>query len=289
MRRCAFLTAESLDGFVTDDELVRQPLLDRGWEMTFVPWSRPGVDWSRFEAVVIRSTWDYHRRLDEFLAALEAIDSGNRLANPLETVRWNVRKTYLRELEAGGLPVVPTAWVESPDVDRLRGLFDELGTDEIVVKPVVSASALHTFRVVRGLGRSELQGIADLFAGREMMAQPFLPAIVEEGEYSLFYFGGELSHTVLKSPKDQDFRVQEEHGGLIRAVEPPAALPALARTILGTLPVQPLYARVDLVRVEDDFALMELELVEPALYFRTAPGSASAFAAALDAWVTPSK
>ncbi len=208
-------------------------------------------------------------------------------------MRWNVRKTYLRELEAQGIPVVPTVWAESPDVKGLRGLFDRLRADEIVVKPVVSASALHTFRVVQGLGKSELRGIADLFSGRELMAQPFLPAIVEEGEYSLFYFGGELSHAVLKSPKDQDFRVQEEHGGLIRAVEPPAALHDLGRQILAKLPVQPLYARVDVVRVTvgatERFALMELELVEPALYFRTAPDSAIAFASALDAWASPSK
>jgi hypothetical protein len=147
---------------------------------------------------------------------------------------------------------------------------------------VVSASAYDTVRLGRG---GDFAAVAALFAGREVMTQPFLPAIVEEGEYSLFYFGGELSHTILKSPKDQDFRVQEEHGGLIRAAEPPAPLPYLGHRILEALPVQPLYARVDLVRHEEGFALMELELVEPALYFRIVPGSAERFARAFDAWM----
>ncbi|MES1245604.1 MAG: hypothetical protein ABUT39_28620 [Acidobacteriota bacterium] len=286
MRQCAFLTLETRDGWVMDDDLARDPLRELGWEMTSLPWSRPGVDWSRFEAVVIRSTWDYWKRFDEFLATLERIDrSGARLANPLETVRWNLRKTYLRDLEAAGLPVVQTLWETSPDEDRIGRFFDELETDEIVLKPVVSASAHDTFRLHRSDTAAELAG---LFAGREVMAQPFLPEIVEEGEYSLFYFGGELSHTILKSPKEKDFRVQEEHGGFIRAADPPAPLPELGRRTLEALPVRPLYARVDLVRSAAGFVLMELELVEPSLYFRIVPGSAERFARAFAAWMPPS-
>lgn len=286
MRHCAFLTLETRDGWVMDDDLAHEPLRELGWEVTSVPWSRPGMDWSRFEAVVIRSTWDYFRRFDEFLATLERIDrSGARLANPLETVRWNLHKTYLRDLEARGLPVVPTLWRTNPDADSIHRLFDELGTDEIVIKPVVSASAYDTFRLSRDSDPSEM---ASRFAGREVMAQPFLASIVDEGEYSLFYFGGELSHTILKSPKDNDFRVQEEHGGFIRPAEPPAPLPDLGRRIVEALPVQPLYARVDLVRYPQGgpgFVLMELELVEPSLYFRIVPGSAERFARAFAAWM----
>jgi hypothetical protein len=283
MRHCAFLTLDAPEGWVTDDDLTHEPLRALGWEVTTLPWNRPGVDWSRFEAVVIRSTWDYFRRFDEFLATLEAIDrSGARLANPLETVRWNLRKTYLRDLEARGLPVVPTLWQTGSNADRIRSLFDELETDEIVLKPVVSASAHDTFRLRRDSDFSEL---AALFAGREVMAQPFLASILDEGEYSLFYFGGELSHTILKSPKDKDFRVQEEHGGFIRPADPPAPLPDLGRCIMEALPVQPLYARVDLVRYGPGFVLMELELVEPSLYFRIVPGSAERFARAFAAWM----
>lgn len=278
MRTCAFLTTDDLAGYVTDDRLAEVPLAKLGWAVEHVPWRQPG-GWERYEAVVIRSTWDYHKHPGEFLAVLEEIGrSGVRLANPLELVRWNARKTYLRDLEARGLPVVPTVW----DRDR----FGELDADEIVIKPVISASAFHTYRLRRGdRWSSEMEAA---FAGREVMAQPFLRSIVEEGEFSLFYFGGELSHAVLKSPKEEDFRVQEEHGGLIRPVEPPASLIELGRRIVESLPVAPLYARVDLARLDSGgYALMELELIEPSLYFRTDPESPRRFARAFEEWMTP--
>lgn len=275
MRTCAFLTTDDLAGYVTDDKLAEAPMNDLGWAVEHVPWRQTG-GWERYEAVVIRSTWDYHKHPEEFLAILEEIGrSGSRLANPLELVRWNARKTYLRDLEERGLPVVPTVW------DRSR--FGELDADEFVIKPVISASAFHTYRLKRGERWSGEMEAA--FEGREVMAQPFLRSIVEEGEYSLFYFGGELSHAVLKSPKEEDFRVQEEHGGLIRAVEPPAPLLELGRRILESLPVPTLYARVDLARLDSGgYALMELELIEPSLYFRTDPESPRRFARAFDDW-----
>lgn len=279
MRTCAFLTTDDLRGYVTDDALLEAPLAEMGWKVSHVPWQSPEA-WERFDAVVIRSTWDYHKHPEEFLAVLEKIDRSSRLANPLELVRWNARKTYLRDLEARGLPVVPTVWDRRPDAD----LFDELGTDEIVIKPVISASAFHTYRLQRGDRWSgELEAA---FAGRDVMAQPFLRSIVEEGEYSLFYFGGEPSHAVLKSPKEEDFRVQEEHGGLIRRVDAPHPLVELGHRIVESLPVPPLYARVDLARLESGtYALMELELIEPSLYFRTDPESPRRFARAFDAWM----
>lgn len=276
MRTCAFLTTDDLAGYVTDDQLAEAPFAEIGWTVEHVPWRQGG--WDRFDAAVIRSTWDYHKHPAEFLAALEEIGrAGTRLANPLELVRWNARKTYLRDLEARGLPVVPTLWDPRPDAS----LFDELGTDEIVVKPVVSASAFHTYRLRRG------EDMKAAFEGREVLVQPFLRSIVEEGEYSLFFFGGEISHAVLKSPKEADFRVQEEHGGLIEPIEPPAFLIELGHRIVESLPVSPLYARVDLAALDSgDYALMELELIEPSLYFRTDPESPRRFARAFLDWIT---
>ncbi|HVG06942.1 MAG TPA: hypothetical protein VNM67_04500 [Thermoanaerobaculia bacterium] len=276
MRTCAFLTTDDLAGYVTDDKLAEGPMAELGWAVEHVPW-RQRDGWERYEAVVIRSTWDYHKHPEEFLAVLEEIGrSGTRLANPLELVRWNARKTYLRDLEARGLPVVPTVWD--------RSLFGELDADEIVIKPVISASAFHTYRLRRGDRWSDEMEAA--FAGREVMAQPFLRSIVEEGEYSLFYFGGGLSHAVLKSPKEADFRVQEEHGGLIEPIGPPGFLAELGQRIVESLPVPPLYARVDLARLDSGgYALMELELIEPSLYFRTDPESPRRFARAFDNWM----
>jgi hypothetical protein len=282
-RSCAFLTTDDLTGYVTDDGLALEPLAELGWAVTAVSWRRTDVDWSRFAAVVIRTTWDYHLDADAFLRALEAIDaSGTCLANPLPLVRWNARKTYLRDLSSRGLPIVPTVWGTSLTEDDIPRLRDELGADEIVVKPVISATAYDTFRI----GRRHGMDAAAVFAGREYMAQPFVASIVDEGEVSLFYFGGKYSHAVRKTPRPDDFRVQEEHGGLIVPADPPAVLIALGHRCLAALDRPTLYARVDLVRLPTGgHALMELELVEPSLYFRMDPGAAGRFARALEAWV----
>ena len=286
MRHCAFLTTDNLEGYVTDDELALEPLAGLGWTVTAVPWRRRDVDWSRFEAVVIRTTWDYHLDADAFLRALEAIDaSGTRLANPLPLVRWNARKTYLRDLSSRGLPIVPTLWgtgLTAGDIQRLCGV---LGADEIVIKPVISATAYDTYRVGRRHGE-DAAAVAAVFAGREYMAQPFVASIVDEGEISLFYFGGEYSHAIRKTPRPDDFRVQEEHGGLIVPADPTDGLIDLGRRCLAALDHPTLQARVDLVRLATGgHALMELELVEPSLYFRMDPGAAGRFARALEAWV----
>src|SRR6185295_16725209 len=275
MRRCAFLTTDNLEGYISDDELAVEPFRESGWAVTAVSWRSRDVDWGGFEAVVIRTTWDYHLDAGAFLRVLEGIDgSGTRLANPLPLVRWNARKTYLRDLAARGLPVVPAVWGASPDTAAIESHFDELGAEEIVIKPVISATAYDTFRLGRRHGSSKAAEIAAVFAGREYMAQPFVAKILDEGERSLFFFGGEYSHAVRKTPKPEDFRVQEEHGGLIEAFQPPAGLVALGRRFLAALDHPTLYARVDLVRLAaGDYALMELELIEPSLFFPFAPGS----------------
>lgn len=263
MRRCAFLTTDCLDGFVTYDRLLHEPLARRGWAVAEVPW-RADADWGTYEAVVIRSPWDYQRDPDAFLDVLDAIDrSAARLENPLGLVRWNLRKTYLRDLEARGLPVVPTRWLDRLPPSAPGLLFDALG-DEIVVKPVVGANADDTFRLRRGTAPDAALAA---FAERPCMAQPFVRAVVGEGEFSVFHFGGAYSHAVLKTPAAGDFRVQEEHGGRITAITPEPPLRALADAVVDALDPAPLYARTDFVRLDSGFALMEVELIEPSLYF----------------------
>src|SRR5918999_1436128 len=284
MRRCAFLTTDNLEGYVTDDELAWERLRELGWAATAVSWRRRDVDWRRFEVVVIRTTWDYHLEPDAFLRALERIDaSGTRLANPLPLVRWNARKTYLRDLSSRGLPVVPTLWGRSPDAGVLQRHFDELGAEEIVVKPVISATAYDTYRLARQDSAEKTAEIAAVFDDRDYMAQPFVASIVGEGEISLFYFGGEYSHAVRKTPQPTDFRVQEEHGGLIEPADPPAVLIELGRRFLAVLDHPTPCARAPLARrAAGSPALRERDLIEPSLYSRRDRGSARRFARALD-------
>jgi hypothetical protein len=282
MRRCAFLTMDSLDGFVSDDELTYAPLRRLGWQVEAVSWRHAAVDWGRFEVVVIRSTWDYQQAPEQFIEVLGEIDrSGTRLENSLQLVRWNMRKTYLRDLEGRGITVAPTVWGADLGPVSESVILRALRAEEVVVKPVVSANADHTYRLTRGA--AAWSDAAAAFEQRDYLAQPFLSSIVEEGEYSLFFFGGQFSHAVLKTPKSQDFRVQEEHGGLITAVQAGPALTHAGDSVMSALAFVPLYARVDLARLDGgQLALMELELIEPALYFRMAEGSPERFALALD-------
>lgn len=269
----------SLEQFVCYDELLHVPLQYHGWHVETVDWRDRRVDWNRFDAVVIRSCWDYQTAPSRFLAVLATIErSRAKLANSLNVVRWNLSKTYLRELESRGIPIVPTAWFHGLDVATLPSYFTHWQTPEMVIKPAVSASADDTFRLTPTTLDEQATALARLFHERAGMVQPFIPSIVSEGEYSLFFFGNEYSHAILKTPKPGDFRVQEEHGGQLQSVEPEPCLLELSRAALAAIPEPTLYARVDWVRTANGFALMELELIEPSLYFNMNAQSAARFA-----------
>jgi glutathione synthase/RimK-type ligase-like ATP-grasp enzyme len=268
----------------TDDRLAIPPLESRGWHVDVLSW-RAAADWSAYDAVLIRSTWDYHRDPDTFLQVLGEIDrSGAGLLNPLALVRWNARKSYLRELDSLGVATVPTVWRERLEVGELASLFEELAADDVIVKPVVSASAEGTARIDRHAPIACVRQIEAQFATRAVMAQPVARAVLDEGEFSLIYLGGAFSHAVRKTPRLGDFRVQEEHGGTIRTAEAEATLLNAGEAVIAALPEVPLYARVDIVRANDlaGWWLMELELIEPTLYLGMSPGAPERFARALD-------
>lgn len=270
---------DDMAGYVSDDDLAIEPLADLGWEVDTTSWRDKSVDWNDFELVVLRTTWDYQRSPAEFLEVLQAIEhSTARLENSLDTVKWNLDKRYLRDVESRGVRIVPTIWDGVYEERSFYRWMADLGTDELIIKPTVSATAEHTHCLTEFDAE-----LVPVFAERSFLVQPFMPSVVEEGEYSLFYFAGKYSHTILKSPKPDDFRVQEEHGGIITAVEPGDRLKATATAILGQIEPTPLYSRVDLVRdAIDDFVLMELELIEPALYLRMDAESPQRLAVAID-------
>lgn len=282
MKRCAFLSMDDLSGFVCYDELLIEPLQRHGWQVETVSWRDPAVDWNGFDCVIIRSCWDYQSAPEQFLAVLETIEQSTaRLENPLAVVRWNLSKTYLRDLQAQGIPIVPTHWLHGLEAAQLPALFAQWRTDEIIIKPVVSACAEDTFRLTPDTLPPQASHLETLFRQRECMVQPFMPAIVTEGEFSLFFFGGEYSHAILKTPKTGDFRVQEEYGGQLQRIEPEPLLLVLSRQALAVIPAATLYARIDWVRAGEGFALMELELIEPSLYFNLDSQAAERFARVL--------
>ncbi len=286
MRRCAFLTLADPSDFVIDDHLAYAPLAARGWRVDAVPWNRPDVKWEGYDLVVIRSPWDYTRDPEGFLAVLADIDRrGVRLENALRLVRWNLDKSYLRDLDTRGVEIVPTLWRERLAPGELADLFEEVGSDEMVIKPVVGANAEGAFRLDAGSARERAPEVEAHYADRALMAQPFARAVLDEGEYSLFYFNGVYSHNILKTPKAGDFRVQEEHGGVITAARPDPELRRAGRAAHDAVGEVPLYLRADFVRAGsgDGYWLIELELVEPSLYLRIVPEAPASFASAIDA------
>jgi len=272
---------DSLENYVSDDELAVPFLNELGWQVETISWRNKTVNWNDFEAVIIRTTWDYQKSPDEFLEVLRKIDDSKaRLENPLKIVERNLSKQYLRELEAKEIKIVPTIWdektVDEKSFNRWRSHFQ---TDEIIIKPIISATAEFTYRV-----KNFTLELTEIFANKPFMVQPFMPKIVTEGEFSLFYFGGIYSHTILKTPKKKDFRVQEEHGGIITQVAPSEQLLQSAQKVFNQISDELLYARIDFVRDENDnFCLMELELIEPALYLRMDKNAAQKFAKVIDA------
>ncbi|GAA0371646.1 ATP-grasp domain protein [Bowmanella denitrificans] len=283
MKTCAFLSMDSLEGYFVYDDLLYAPMAVKGWHVERVSWRAKDVDWARFDVVVIRSPWDYQQDAGAFLRCLEGIDaSGAMLANSLALVRWNINKGYLRDIQQRGIAIVPSLWRDDFHLADCHSAFEHFACDELIIKPLVSANADDTYRLNRQRLQDQAALLAERFAGRAHMIQPFVPAILQEGEYSLFFFGTEYSHCIVKRPKAGDFRVQEEHGGYLQAVEPEPALLELARQTLAALPEATLYARLDYVRLADGLAVMELELIEPSLYFNMDAASPQRF---VDAFV----
>lgn len=287
MKQCAFLTMANMEDFECYDHLLYDPLADIGWDVTPVPWRDIAVNWDDFEVVIIRSPWDYQQDPDLFMNVLKKIDASTaRLENSLDIVRWNIDKTYLREMQTAGIPIVPTLWRNNLNSGDISAFFDKLEHSEIIIKPVLSANADDTFRLSSEIGSTQKKKIQTIFTDRPLMVQPFIQNIITEGEFSLFYFGETYSHAILKTPKQGDFRVQEEHGGQLMSVEPEPELLSISNKTMEALPETPLYARVDFARNEEGhFNLMELELIEPSLYFNMDPDSPKRFATHFDQWM----
>jgi glutathione synthase/RimK-type ligase-like ATP-grasp enzyme len=281
-KRCAYLTMDDIGNFVSDADLSVAPMAELGWQVDMVPWRRD-VDWDDYDLVYICTPWDYQNDVAAFLDVLETIEqSSPRLVNDLELVLWNLEKTYLEELESRGADIVPSLYFERFDAGRVGTCFDRHGTDRIVLKPVVGANSDHIVVLQDHLSAERAEELQRIYGHRAFFVQPFIDSVQSEGEYSLFFFGSEYSHAILKKPRAGDFRTQEEHGADILSVDVPAALVETAAGVLGVVSPQPVYVRADFVRASGDrFLLMELELIEPSLYLRADPCAASRFARAL--------
>lgn len=270
--RIALATAAAFPDLDEDGPVLIEALSRRGIEAEPAVWTDETVDWSAYELVVVRATWDYTARHHEFLAWARRVAAVTRLANSADVLAWNTDKSYLRALTEAGLPVVATDWLDPGDT------FAAPVQGEYVVKPTVSAGSRDTNRYRAGehdaLAASHAGSL--LAAGRSVMVQPYLHEIDTAGETALFYFAGELSHAIRKgplltsamAPVDGLYKEEEVEPREPSAVEVEVAarvldaMSALSPAHRGDL----LYARVDLVPGPDGPTLMELELTEPSMF-----------------------
>jgi glutathione synthase/RimK-type ligase-like ATP-grasp enzyme len=251
-------------------------LRQRGATVDPVDWTA-GAELIAYDLVLPLIVWGYHQRFAEWHALLERFErEGVRVANPVPVLRWNGDKSYLAELHEKGVATVPSLAFEAIDETALQQARETFGSAELVIKPLVSASAYGTFRIVPG------DPLPDQVRGWRMLVQPWLKDIVNSGEYSLIFFDGEFSHSVSKVPRPGEFRVQPEYGGIIGRCDPPSGSVELAKAALAAAPARTTYARIDIV-VGNEGALqvIELELIEPALFMADAPDAGPRFADAV--------
>jgi glutathione synthase/RimK-type ligase-like ATP-grasp enzyme len=271
-----------LSNILRDDQLLQEALAQYGLSSTRVDWSRPDVDWSRYRCAVFRTTWDYFDRFDQFKAWLNRVETQTMLCNPATIVRWNMDKHYLADLEARGISVVPSRFVEQGSTTTVADLLDETGWSDAVIKPCVSGAARHTYRVCPANAQMVEPIVQQLLAVESMILQPFQEGIVQQGEDTLMVFGGRYSHAVRKVAKSGDFRVQDDYGGTVHEYHPTSEQVELAERAVSVCQLLPAYGRVDMVcDNQGRLAIMELELIEPELWLRCHPPAATAMAAAI--------
>ncbi len=268
-----------------EDQLLAASLRARNIDSMRVSWSNPKVNWNDFDAILLRTPWDYFQQIGPFTDWIAGREEGPPLLNPPSIVRWNLDKHYLRDLQQSGIRTVPTQWIvptsDGASVDW-ESYFDLLQGDEVVLKPCISAGSEDTYRL-RKESRHEWEAAMNaVVAKRSMMLQEFQPSILDKGEVSLIAWGGRVSHAVRKRGKSGDFRIQFQFGGSANRCIPTEAEITFAEEILMKCQPETVYARVDLVyNRQSQPQVMELELIEPELWLRLAPESSDGFADAI--------
>jgi glutathione synthase/RimK-type ligase-like ATP-grasp enzyme len=265
---------------VHPDDLHLVASLERlGVQCTVCTWNDPQVDWTAFDAVLIRTIWDYFEHYAAFRGWLDMLDRLDvTTINDTDTLRWNSDKRYLLDLERQGVPGIPTDVAHG---GLLQETLSSMQGREVVIKPTVSGGAWHTVRGKVGTADFQ-QAIERLPAKLDYLVQPFVPDIASNGEWSLMFFDDVFSHAVLKRPTEGDYRVQEQHGGSTAPATPDAAIvEAASKTLAATAALghrELAYARVDGVVANGQFLVMELEVIEPSLFLAQRPDAAKRFA-----------
>jgi len=256
----------------SEDDKLLYFLKEKGFTIDLVIWNNPHINWEDYQVAILKSPWDYFDLIEDFYTWLDLLATKKvKLLNPVNVVRWNSDKRYLKEIEAAGLKIIPSIFINKQNRVSLKHFFDELNTDKLIVKPCISGGAKNTFKVTIDHVEAVNHQLNHLLQEEDFIIQPFLPEILESGEWSFIFFNGTYSHSLIKKAKPGDFRVQPAHGGSVHPQNPDHDLIAMAQQYVDLFAKNCLYARVDGTFVNGEFLLMELELIEPFLFLNTAP------------------
>ena len=278
MKNIAFLKTDNLYDYILDEDHLEKALQTHSnINFKYISWKNSNTDWSKYDLVIIRTTWDYTKKPEEFKGVLKKIEqSGAKLLNPEVLVVWNMNKIYLRELKEKGVSIIDSLYFDEENFAQQVKL---LNTDRFIVKPRIGAGSEGIFF----LKSSELMSSFEEHNQKQSyFVQPFLKEI-HKGEVSYFFFNGEFSYAIKKTPKSGEFRVQEEYGSTVTVHEPKnEELFEAKKAVFAVNEFNPLYLRVDAVMGEGgSWKLMELEAIEPSMFFRIVPNSAKFFSEAI--------
>lgn len=281
MKQVAFVTHRDAPEITVDDQLTASVLEDWGVKVSAAPWDEPGIDWGKFDVVILRSCWNYHLRVRDFRDWIKRLSTlKTTVLNPPQLLLWNMHKGYLQELSKRGVPVFPTVWLPRGSSGDLNQILIENRWDEAILKPAISAGAHQTYRIQAGGPLPE--DLPDLLYSQDMMVQQLSHELITKGELSLIFFGRRFSHMIRSLPAPGDFRVQPKYSGTWEVETASQEMKTQALRILQKVDGEILYARIDGVTREDGtFVLSELELIEPSLMLADSPGSAENFAYAI--------
>jgi glutathione synthase/RimK-type ligase-like ATP-grasp enzyme len=265
--KVGFITYELLPELIESEREFAELVKGDGLIIEPVDWRDKSVDYSKYDLIIIRTCWDYFIRYEEFTAWLKFMQERNvNVLNSLKTVNENLHKFYLKDLQTKGIKILDTIFINKNSPLNLKEIFQNEEWNKAVVKPAVSGGGYKT-HLISDENISEGQKILDdLLNETDVLLQKFAPEISTAGEWSLIFFNKKYSHAVLKLPKENDFRVQSQHGGTYHLKEAPEEIIIQASKIIDTVDDDLLYARVDGVVVDGEFSLMELELIEPDLF-----------------------
>ncbi len=265
-----------------EDGLVREALEKKGLRVDRRSWDDPNYDWSSTAFILFRSTWDYFDRFPEFSPWLERVKNLTRMINPYEIINWNLDKHYLLDLAEAGIHIPPSLFLEKGEAGSLAEKIAGTDWKELILKPVVSGAARHTYRFLPEESEKHEALYRSLIAEEAMMLQEFQVQVPLRGEVAFMLFDGQFTHAILKKARKGDFRVQDDFGGTVHTYKATAAEVVFAEEVVKRCGHKPLYARVDAIwDNQGRLAVSELELIEPELWFRFHPKAAGLLANAI--------